>query len=170
MKHLNLSALMLGLTLPSCMVAEPIPVASTFSASEVAFINEQGTNTVKGSAFIRQRGGGVVNCAGNDVDLIPKGEYSAERMEVIYGTTTSSSYRQAWGSPRLAPFADGYLSHLRTTTCDVDGKFEFQNVAAGSYFIVTEVVWEVRSVQGGYLMAPITFTDGNEVTSVVLSP
>ena len=173
--------LLIMFALSSCTTATPIlpvpaatvPMRTTFDPSEVAFFNETGTNSVKGSAFIRQQGGGVVSCAGNEVYLIPQGTYSTERMGIIYGKTSSAGFNLAgWrGRQMPVPPVDAYRSHQRETTCDIDGKFEFRNIAAGSYFVVTRVTWTIsHSTQGGSLMAPITFADNNEVKSVVLSP
>lgn len=44
---------------------------STFNVDEVSFIKEEGTNTITGNAFLRQRGGGVVTCAGENITLYP---------------------------------------------------------------------------------------------------
>ena len=154
---------------------EPAPLRTTFDPSEVAFIHEQGTNTITGSAFVRQRGGGVVHCAGNPVSLIPKGAYSAERIGIIYGTTSASGYSPAMGTGRgtePVPPVDAYRSHQRHAICDIDGKFGFQDVATGSYFVVTSVTWTVGSysTEGGSLMVPVTFTGNDEEQNVVLSP
>ena len=172
--------LLIMFALSSCTTATPIlpvpaatvPMRTTFDPSEVAFFNETGTNSVKGSAFIRQQGGGVVSCAGNEVYLIPQGTYSTERMGIIYGKTSSAGFNSARGGRQMpVPPVDAYRSHQRETTCDIDGKFEFRNIAAGSFFIITRVTWTIsHSTQGGSLMAPITFADNNEVKSVVLSP
>ena len=152
-----------------------IPLQTTFDASEVSFIHERGTNTISGSAFIRQRGGGIVNCAGNEVSLIPKGAYSAERIGVIYGTTSGPGYFDFSANRfrRTVPASvdPSYSRHVRSVTCDVDGKFEFHELAAGTYFVTTHVRWEVDYlVQGGRLMMPVALAGSYEVKRVVLSP
>ena len=152
-----------------------IPLQTTFDPTEVSFIHENGTNTISGSAFIRQRGGGIVNCAGYEVDLIPKGAYSSERIGIIYGTTSGPGYfdfsKNMFGGKAPAGIDPSYLHHTRSTTCDVDGKFEFHGLATGSYFITAKVSWEVDySVEGGYLMTPVTLSGRDEVKRVVLSP
>lgn len=171
-----------ALALVSCATPTLIPIQlqTAFDPSEVAFINEQGTNAVKGSAFIRQQGGGVVTCAGNEVRLVPKGAYSVERMGIVYGTVTGLGFNRLFDDGRLFVEVDGdvmppppedYLRHSRGTTCDVDGKFEFSNVAVGSYFVTTHVTWTVGyASQGGSLMVPVDFTGSDEVKSVILAP
>ena len=55
----------------------------------------------------------------------------------------------------------------------MDGRFEFKNVAPGSYFVTTTITWTVGSSvipQGGSLMASVTVHADNDDISVVLSP
>ena len=77
----------------ACVVGPgPVPLPTTFDPSEVMFINELGTNRVKGSAFVRQQGSGLVGRAGNEVYLVPRGAYSTERMGIIYGKTSDAGF------------------------------------------------------------------------------
>ena len=166
-------ALLLAAITTGCVTT--VPLTTTFDPSEVAFIKEQGTNTIEGSALIRQRGGGVVNCAGYQVNLIPRGAYAEERMKIIYGTAWNSAFRQYNFGGQRPPTPDpAYLSNSRNAVCDTLGKFVFRNVAAGSYFIITEIRWEVGEYsiipEGGLLMSPITFAGTDETKTVVLSP
>ena len=183
MKHL--SGLLLVLALSSCTTTAPalpessvlVPLQTVFDPSEVAFINELGSNTIKGSAFMRQQGGGEVGCAGNAVYLIPQGASSIERAGranasmFVFDKTSSSGYGSAIANRKMpAPPGDAYRSHQRETICDIDGKFEFQNVAAGSYLVVTRVTWTVDySTQGGTWMVPVTFAGSNKTKSVVVN-
>ena len=165
------AAFLAAVLLFGCVVVPPMQ--SVFYADEVAFIHERGTNTIKGNAFLRQKGGGVVSCAGSEVLLIPKGAYSTERMERLFGIATVKGYNPA-GFGRRAPAApEGFFSATRETTCDIDGKFEFKNLSAGSYFITTDVFWTASSYfsppQGGNLMVPVTFAGNDEVRNVVVT-
>ena len=147
----------------------PAPLQSTFNADEVAFIHEQGTNTIEGNAFLRQRGGGVVTCAGEIVALIPKGTYSTELMVRLYGAATVPGYRPYYLGRNAPVGPKAFYFASRHTVCDSDGRFKFENVAAGSYFVRCAVKWEVQSIQGGYLMEPVTFAGSDEVRNVVLT-
>lgn len=177
--RLKLWLVLLGLVLlAGCVVVmDPFDIAltTTFDSAEVAFIHDEGTATIQGSAFIRQRGGGVVNCAGEPVSLIPSGAYARERKMILYGTTTSPGYRNfsenAFGGKMPEDAPAQYFTYARATRCDVDGRFEFKNVAPGSYFVTTTITWTVgRIPQGGYLMAPVTIHADDDNISVVLSP
>ena len=163
----------------SCVGTETVvQMVNTFDPSEVEYIHEPGTNTIEGNAFIRQRGGGTVTCAGEDVWLSPAGEYARERMRITFGTDVRSAYRPSaaliFGTqvPDNAG-AGGYSEYLRNTRCDSEGRFEFEDVAVGSYFVVTRAVWTVGNnfvPEGGLLMAPVRFVDTDNKQSVVLSP
>ena len=64
-----------------------IVTTSKFDPTEAAYINDKGANTINAQAFLRQRGGAVVTCAGRAARLIPVTIYATERMTNLYGTT-----------------------------------------------------------------------------------
>ena len=77
-------ALMVG-----CVTApQKVVLNSRFDAEQTQEMLLKGDNTITGSALIRQQGGGVVTCAGNEVWLAPVTPYSTERVKHIYGSTT----------------------------------------------------------------------------------
>jgi hypothetical protein len=164
-----LAVLVLSTFLAGC-APQVIPVTTRFNASEVEFIRRPGTAVVSGQGFMRQRGGGIVTCGGEEVRLIPFTEYSAERMTIFYGNDTSG-FRDirtsAFGRiPEPAP--PEFLEASLDTRCDAQGNFSFENVPAGSYFVVTKVQWEVPTgyfsiQQGGHLMRRVTVADGQRV-------
>ena len=62
----------------------------------------------------------------------------------------------------------------RKNVCDVDGKFEFDNVAEGDYFVVTKIIWgnpeePEMQTEGGNLMQKISVKGGKKF-KIVLSP
>ena len=127
-----------------------------------------GTNTIKGSGLIRQQGGGVVTCAGNEVVLIPATAYSTERMKAIYPSAEGGL--TVLGEIRFEPNPPEYRTTVRTTKCDAQGSFVYDRVADGKFFVVSSVVWYVRDIrQGGNMMKSVTLS-GGETKTVVLSP
>ena len=48
------------------------------------------------------------------------------------------------------------LQSRRTVKTDADGRFEFNDVAPGNYFVTARVHWYVRA---GFMVALLTFTD-----------
>lgn len=129
-----------------------------------------GPNAIKGSALVRQNGGGVVTCAGNEVMAIPVTPYSDERMWLLYGSYQRGFRPAGVGGFVIANESPAYRSLMLKTTCDAQGGFRFNNVADGSFYVATQVKWMVGSQpQGGTLMLKVNVWKG-EVKEIVLSP
>lgn len=118
---------------------EPSPV---FDSAEHRAYAGDGTASIKGQAFLRQNGGGVVTCAGAEVFAFPATDYFQPirypLRALIEGGTDSIDN----AAKRL----------VRRTMCDAQGNFEIANLPAGEWIVITSVEWSVgyRS-QGGYL-------------------
>lgn len=128
---------------------------------------QPGPNSITGSALIRQRGGGVVTCAGNVVHLVPATAYAQRRMATIYG-----SQKIARHAVNFADTPPGYVEATRTTTCNAQGFFRFDGLRDGEYFVQTFVVWTVGrydSRQGGSLYERVAIS-GGRTADVTLSP
>jgi len=141
------------------------PVARMpFPAEEYARLDSTGVAVVKGQAFLKTRGGEVITAAGNEVILNPETSYSQQWFEVSY-----------LGGKELAEPDPRVLPYVAKTTADADGRFTFQNVAPGNYYVVTSVVWEAPggnilggpNAQGGYVAKLITVREGDHLDVVV---
>ena len=157
-----------------CVVPQPVApaVIADYDASEAAYIHESGPNEIRGQAFLRQRGGGVVTCASDEVSLIAATAYAKERLATLYGTISAPARHV--GTDRVGPPDPRYLADWRHTICDAQGNFIFERVADGDYFVVTTVVWEARgrygmTTQGGPVLAPVSVRSG-EVKRVIIAP
>jgi hypothetical protein len=133
-----------------------------FNPKEVSYINETGSNSLTGQAFRRQRGGGVVTCAGETVTLTPAGPYARERFSQIYGSVSGGSFSfiQHAGAVKGDP---RYHSMVKTTMCDAEGDFEFTNLADGDYYVAACVRWTVGdsiTPQGGCSARLVRLRDG----------
>lgn len=133
----------------------------------------EGKTTVEGQAFLRTMVGEIRTCAGAEVFLIPVTSYSSERMHNIYGNTTGG--RNLLLDRRVADEPDPrYWSAKRTTVCDAEGDFAFENVPDGQYFVATQVTWRVPTSQyssrseGGSLMKRVHVTTGQDSVRVLL--
>lgn len=139
-----------------------------------ALNDKVGNGKVTGSAFLRQGGGGVVTCAGNEVVLFPKTPYATEYLE--NELISNSSYFPGWFSNGIGykKSIGAYVAHPnsefeKTTICDAQGNFEFNKIGDGEYYISTVVYWEVaRKSQGGKLVQYVKIQN-NETKKVVLS-
>lgn len=170
---------MLRITLPfllvlssGCVTPSPPPKPATtpmpievrgFDAAEVAYIREVGTNRIEGNAFLRQRGGGIVTCAGETVRLVPLGGFAKRYFRLRYVEQ----------KPATVDFFDApsYNEHVRETRCDSDGRFSFTRVAPGDYFVETTVSWYLSSLgtQGGDIGYALQVRGDSTTEHIVIS-
>lgn len=126
-----------------------------------------GTGTIKGSALIRQNGGTVVTCAGNDVYLIPGTPSGTSEMRRIFGddhgyVANGRDPVIGGGKVILPPNPN------RKAVCNAQGFFTFPNVRSGSWYVLTKVEWQVgNNAQGGALLGHADMVDGQEVDVVL---
>lgn len=152
--------------LSACVTPPNYEITAVFSEPHAQELLKPGTNTIKGNAFFRQRGGGVVSCAGNVVYLIPATEYAKQRINFIYRSSNFSSFT-SYG--KISPDVGAYHSHIRHGQCDASGNFIFDRVADGEFFVTTSISWEVgRDIQGGNLMHRVNVKNG-ETSSVIMT-
>ena len=148
-------------------------MTNIFDKEEVSWINQDGSSTITGQAFLNQQGGGVVTCAGKEVSLIPVTNYSSERMEAIYGSTEQGYKSHSWLTTDVSftPSTPAeFFTSQKKATCDAQGNFKFKEVPSGKeYFVLTKVRWIIdSSEQGGDLMLKTTSKE-NEITEIILT-
>ncbi len=165
MKRLLVSGLIV--VLGGCAYHGPTNVE--FSAEEAAFIRKEGKGTIVGHAFRPRLRGQVVNAAGEVVRLIPATAYARARFRDLYGTRKflpGLTYAQVTADA-------GYVEYARTTKTESNGRFAFDKVAPGSYFVTTVVRWREKDqwlLDGGYVYDEVTLTGKEtEPVQVVLS-
>jgi hypothetical protein len=164
----------LALTLVGCATTRPevVKISAPFNEVAAAEAMKPGNNIITGSAFMRQRGGGVVTCAGASVELLPATPYAIERIGHLYGNKSEGlrTVAQHQKPFQFDPDAEGYIRIARKTKCDAQGKFTFEKVADGEFFLVTTVVWSLSTytTDGGTIMQRLSVS-GGEAKSVVLS-
>ncbi|QBC44438.1 hypothetical protein [Iodobacter fluviatilis] len=162
---------LLATLLTSC--ASTTNIKSKLNVTETEKLLEQGKNTIKGSALIRQQAGGIVTCAGMKVTLLPATDYSTERMASIYGNS-EQGYNSAGLYGKRINFENTppeYYQLTKNTQCDAQGFFKFENIANGAFFIHTTITWKVNDYlnEGGSIMKRVAVSNG-EVKEVVLAP
>ena len=159
-----------GLFITGCVTpGVPYTYMNVYETETLPKIDDaKGSNTISGSAFLRQGGGGIVNCAGNSVVLrkqvnldIPRNDYAKE-----YLSLSSADRKVTTTDPRLLQFERDLAgirnSQNKTTTCDVDGKFTFYNVSPGDYTVKTKVYWVVADQgQGGIVGSSVSIPDNS---------
>lgn len=163
---------LLCLSLAGCVVNPPIvhTMQSSYEQVEVAYAKKTGNNTIEGNAFMRQQGGGVVTCAGNEVFLVPVSHYAKERMAFLYNHESGgvASY-YALMNKKFDKTDESYLADRRTTICNSDGRFTYKGIPDGEYYVGASVYWIVANAhQGGTMVRKIDVKGGGE-TEVILS-
>lgn len=162
----------LSLLLVGCVNVQHIRLLSEFDKDKTEEMMGKGSNTIKGSAFLRQNGGGVVTCAGLDVVLIPATAYAKERFSALYGVRDTYFFNLATPykyNKSLSPDYPEYKLLQKTIKCDASGNFVFNDVADGEFFVQADVHWRVgSSYQGGLIAKKIKVT-GGEIKEMLLT-
>jgi hypothetical protein len=155
------------LLLGGCQTTVPIQTRFEPKAAETAL--QPGTNTIKGSAFMRKRTGVIVPAAGEIVYLIPATPYAEERFAKLFPRGKLNPILTS----RTADATDSdYARLMRTTKGDKSGNFSFENVKAGVWFISTTVSWyELRAElpSGGAIYDRIEIKGQDQVVDVIVS-
>ena len=172
MKSLHFVTLVLSLG--GCIASGPalLPsyeITSPFDAAQAERQMEDGLNSIKGNAFMRQQGGGVVTCAGQTVRLVPATHYAKQRFFALFGTFEGGVNRERKNF-RFVPDAPNYHTNTKTTKCDSQGNFTFEKIADGEFYVTTIVAWQAGNApQGGGIMQKITVRGGQN-QSIVMAP
>jgi hypothetical protein len=103
-----------------------------FSASDFAWSQAAGRNTLQGRVAYRDW-----TCGGGPVGLTPDTPYSRSRVARLYGSTTSAALPvETVRSRQVGEAGDDYSAFVRTTRCDANGAFRFENLPDGSWFVI----------------------------------
>jgi hypothetical protein len=184
LRHVRaLSAVALSATLAGCALpplgpfgpSEPAAPGGTvyridtpYDKTLAARLLANGPNTVTGSASVRQRNGTVVTCAGQSVYLVPATDYARIRVRALYGSDERGASLDG-RSYRFDPDPPEYSKLVRQAQCDANGRFRFDRVASGSFFLTAVVRWqEGERRAGGSLMQQVT-TGGGRTVNLTLS-
>ncbi len=154
----------LALFLSACNSAPPPQIS--FDAAEAAFMDKPGKTTITGQAFLPDKTGhvNVRFAAGETVRLIPATSYARARLAYYF---RGAKFAPAAFVPKNDPDPD-YLAHMRMTKAGSTGRFVFENVPPGDYFVTTQLVWKPDSAflsEGGLMYEEVTVT-GTETKPV----
>ena len=121
------------------VIIERIP----FNPGEYADRPSSGTAVVIGQAFIKAADGKVYYPKNEQARLNPVTSYSKQWYEVNY----LARQNIADADPR-------YLSYVYKADFDQEGRFKFQNLPAGDYYISAPIFWmeETKLADGSILM------------------
>lgn len=162
------AAALAGAITAGCVERKPATVA--FSAEEAAFIRKPGNGVIVGHAFRSKPSGAVVNAAGEVVRLVPATAFARERFANFYGNRKYVPHASYPAEDKADP---AYAEYTRTTKAEANGRFAFEKVAPGSYFVTTQVIWGDEAAftrEGGSVYDSVTLTGKEtEPVQVILS-
>jgi hypothetical protein len=153
--------------------APPTQMTAPFDASDVAWSRAVGTATVEGRAAIAA-GGESHTCAGGEAQLLPAGSYAAEMMRIVFGSEVHG-YAPLTSPPRYPTnIAAEFRNTVRRIGCDAEGRFRFDAVPAGRWYVFSNVVWRgtggaETAPRGGALMQRVDVAEGARA-DVLLTP
>lgn len=116
----------------SCATVPPVYQRQVaFDPAQHAPYEVAGDAAVSGQAFIRATSGQVYY--GHQVALLPVTDYTREFYQVTVLEDRASSPHD----PRLD-------ASMRRATCDGEGRFAFESIPAGEYYLITIVAFQNR--------------------------
>jgi len=151
------------LSMYGCAQLSPRPPLTAweppYSAEEHEPYRADGSASITGQAFLRQRGGGVVTCAGEKVMVMPDTQYFRETLLQLKAGAVPSAGQDVWKGAGL----------VRRTQCDAQGNFTVTKLPAGNWLVVTAVLWTVGYRQQGGIVSTSVPVKANQAAQVLLS-
>lgn len=145
-----------------------VTLNSTFDPNAAAYINAQGKATITGQAFLRRNDGMVVYGAGSTVRLIPRTAYSDARIAAMFKNGKMAPADPFMGTELAVKNEDPqFEAYTRKTVANGEGRFTFESVPDGQYYITAPVIWMVEYSQGGTLLATVTIANGASVEVIM---
>jgi hypothetical protein len=157
----------LGLALAGCMpmvmndTRPQVAPTSPFDEAALRSALEPGQGELAGQAFKRTVGGEVRYAAGVPVYLVPVTPYVRECMAI------AGSYARSDCGPRLIPYR-------KQTIGNGEGRFRFQELKPGDYYVETTITWGVPTqlgvqTTGGTINRMVTIPDSPTPLEIVLT-
>lgn len=140
-------------------------ISSSFSAADFAWSAQPGAAAVEGRVAYSQDGQ-AYGCAGS-VGLIPETPYTRHRFLRLYESLDRAAVPAGVVRSRSGGEASAdYRAYERSTTCDAQGRFRFDGLPQGGWFVIAPV-----RAGGGDLVVLMrrVQTDGRATASVILN-
>lgn len=109
-----------------------------YMEEEYAPYAEEGTSSVSGRAFLTLDGGEVKPAADTTIYMVPVTTRSTEAFE-------RGIVRDRPVEPDAEPMSDLVKKCKRTVQGDQDGKFRFEKLPAGNYYVYSQISYKVPS-------------------------
>ena len=159
----TLKPLLLGaavsLTLQACARPE-IAMTVAYEEKDHAAWMASGTAEISGEGFIRRPNARLARCSGGRVRLAPASPYFREWVRIIRRGGNAANARQ---------LAQAHKNAIRTTQCNMQGRFTFENLPAGKWFVLTQVTYEDEDTSDNSTFITEVETKAGEAAKVILS-
>lgn len=132
-----------GAVLAACApMPAPGPVAPglsrDFDVADFAWSAAPGSAAINGQVTYRA-GGQAYDCIGS-VGLTPETPYTRHRFMNLYGSLEEAALPASTVRARtVGEASEDYRAYVRDTTCDSQGRFRFEGLPAGGWFIIAPV-------------------------------
>ena len=180
MKHfLYLSILFLTVSCATTSSIEtPFIFSKEFNENDIAWAKESGKTKIEGSSFIVDRmglNGTIHTCVGFSAWLIPQSDFMEEYLNYLFDNLEESF----WDHKGPIPFKKAEITTdsdggVRESKCDTDGKFEFNNVPNGTYYVNSTVYYvggPFRTIppddKGGMFLKKVVVNDQDSLRVVL---
>lgn len=142
----------------------PGPTVAVFDAAAFAWSTMPGQASISGR--VAYAGGGRSwTCAGS-VGLTPETPWTRQRFQTLYGSNQRAAVPAAVVRARSVTEASAdYQTFVRSTNCDAAGRFSFETLPAGDWYVIAPVTSEGQDPV--VLMRRIS-TRGGQQTNVTL--
>ena len=146
---------------------EPFVFSKQFDEKVIAWAKESGKTKIEGSSFIVDRmglNGTTHTCVGYSASLIPQSEFMEEYLNYLFDNLEESF----WNHKGSIPFKNTDITGdtgVRQSKCDIDGKFEFNNIPNGTYYLSTTVYY----VGGPFRTIPPDYKGGMFLKKVIVN-
>lgn len=154
-------ALMATVALAGCATAQTMQRPDV-NMSEYQALATEGTGVVTGQVFLRTMVGEVRYGAGSEVLLNPVTTYST----FWYANQYQKGHRLTAPDPSIEPY-------IIKTQADGEGRFRFENVPPGDYYLTSSVFWQVplgrfsSTQSGGFISQRITVENDKETRQIL---
>lgn len=155
MRPVLLAFLVIG-SLAGCVSGPKLE--ANFDPDQAEAANQSGFGAVNGQAYLRRSDGAVIYAAGSQIYLIPRSAYADAHMAYLFqGKKFNNTVEEPATDPR-------YLTMSKRTKADETGRFRFDLLADGDYYLLTKITWKDGKVQaGGNLMEFVSLNGGQSV-------
>ncbi|HEX5378148.1 MAG TPA: hypothetical protein VFW47_06215 [Phenylobacterium sp.] len=122
---------------PPPAVARATPPTAEFRPSDFAWSTVAGGGRIQGQLSYRP-GGKRYSCADSGVLLTPETPWTRRRMEILYTSAEHAALPAGEVRGRTPPGRSGdYSAFVKRATCDSTGRFSFEGLADGAWFVIT---------------------------------